>query len=121
MIPERARGWLEAALNEHKRPLYTMSDVEAAIERGSAFLKVGAHSCVLIGVADEGGAGERIADVWLAGGDMEEIASAVPALEAWACAMGCTQVVLNGRKGWVRVLAPQGYEYLSTSVRKLLT
>ena len=47
----------------------------------------------------------------LAGDDLHEwIYEAHHALDVWAREMGATQIVLEGRKGWERVLRPLGYE-----------
>lgn len=118
LIPLRALPWIEAALHAIERPLYTMVDVEAALRNGHATLHVGRRSFLLIAVEDEGSAGERIADVWLAGGDLEEIQAVLPTIEDWARAMGCTQAWIDGRRGWARALP--GYQEMTTRVRKLL-
>jgi hypothetical protein len=47
----------------------------------------------------------------LAGDDLASwILEAHRALETWAREMGATQIVIEGRKGWERVLRPYGYE-----------
>lgn len=120
MIPDRARPWLEAALAAHRRPLYTLADVEGLVERDEARLWLGKRSCILTQVHDYG-TGERVLHVWLAGGDMDEIKTAIAPIEEWAVAAGCTQVSIDGRKGWERALAPFGFEHETTSLRKCLT
>lgn len=121
MIPERARPWIEAALKADKRPLWTLADVGADLERGEAHLWMGDRSCIVSNFPGVGAVPERVIHVWLAGGAMDEILTVTPWMEAQARAMGCTQVTIEGRKGWVRALAPQGYEYQATIIRKLLT
>ncbi len=121
MIPDRARPWLEAALYEHKRPLWTMADLERELEAHEAHLWVGERSCVVTVPSAVGSVPERAVHVWLAGGDLREIVEATPRIEAIVRDAGCTQVTIEGRKGWVRALAPLGYEYQATVVRKLLT
>jgi hypothetical protein len=114
--------WIEAAINAHdERPLWTLRDVIEEIDARRAFLMQGARSAVVLTVSDEyRRTGEKVAEAWLAGGDLAEITAGIPQLEAWARANGCTQAHITGRKGWVRALAPFGYEHWATTVRKLL-
>lgn len=81
---------------------------------------MGDKSCMVTTISDFPGAQERIIECWLAGGDMSEIKSMIAPLEDWARRVGCTQAHVTGRKGWVRALAPFGYEHYATTVRKLL-
>ena len=47
----------------------------------------------------------------LAGDDLATwILEAQRALETWARELGATQIVIEGRKGWERVLRPYGFE-----------
>ena len=115
-------GWLEAArIAEDARPLWTFGDVICDIRDGRAFLMEGERSAVVLTLGDYPSAGEKIAEAWLAGGDLEEIAAGIAQLEAWAKAQGCTQAHVTGRRGWLRTLAPHGYGHYATTVRKLLT
>lgn len=118
---ERARPWLEAALCalNDKRPLYSMADVESALAVNRARLWSGERSCVLTAV-DDYPTGERVLDVWLAGGDLAEMTTVFPIIEAWACGAGCTQVHITGRPGWDRVMRDYGFEYYATQLRKVL-
>ena len=44
----------------------------------------------------------------------------VAELEAWARAEGCRRVLVIGRPGWERVLAPEGYAPLARIIAKEL-
>lgn len=46
---------------------------------------------------------------WKAGGDLAEILTFAPGVEAWGRAVGCKWATINGRKGWERALKPLGY------------
>ena len=121
MSPQ-TRAWIEAALAAAgKRPLWTLEDVVADISSGEAQLWTGQRSCMVTAITPFEGAGEKICEAWLAAGALDEIEEAIPQLEAFARANGCTQAHVTGRKGWVRALAPHGYEHWATIVRKLLT
>lgn len=121
MIPDRARPWLQAAIEAHKRPLWTMAEVEAQLAAHQARLWVGERSCILTEVLEYEHVGEKVMHVWLAGGDLSEIKQAITPIEAWARDEGCTQISIDGRAGWRRVMAPFGYEHETTSIRKFLT
>ena len=115
---DRCRPMLEAALS--RQPLHSFADVEAAIAEGRAQLFPGERSVIVTGIEDYP-SGERVIDTWLAGGDRQEIADVMrPKVEAWAESQGCTLVMVNGRKGWERVLAPHGYDHLATVLAKRL-
>lgn len=120
MTPDDAWSLLEAALNaEDDAPLWAIDDVRAELEAGNAHLWLGERSAMVTTIADFNG--ERIIECWLAGGDMGEILSLTPAIEDHARRVGCTQAHITGRRGWVRALAPHGYEHYATVVRKILT
>ncbi len=116
---DRAAPWLAAALTaEDDRPLWTLEDVKAELEARNAHLWMGDRAAMVTTISDFGS--ERLIEAWLAGGEMNEILSMTPVIEDWARRVGCTQAHVTGRKGWVRALAPLGYETYSTTVRKLL-
>jgi hypothetical protein len=48
--------------------------------------------------------------VWLAGGDLRELLTMQPGMEAWARAQGCVSAWINGRRGWARALRKTGFE-----------
>ena len=108
---------LRPALGE--RPIYTLQDVEKEIAEGRSFLWAGERSAIAVSVNDHS-TGERSLDAWLAGGDLREILSAVQPIENWARTAGCTQIHVNGREGWARVLASRGYRPWTYTLRKLL-
>lgn len=118
---DRAAPWLSAALTaQDARPLWTLDDVRADLEARQAHLWLGERAAMVTTISDFPGAGERIIECWLAGGDMNEILAMTPPIEDWARRVGCTQAHVTGRKGWVRALAPFGYDHYATTVRKLL-
>jgi hypothetical protein len=47
--------------------------------------------------------------LWLVGGDLDEVLAREPDLAAWGRAIGCVDLELVGRHGWIRVLSPLGY------------
>jgi len=80
-------------------------DVMAALERGTAFLWVGEQAVAVTLIQGD------TYTLWLAGGDLGEIAQMWPSAEKHARGLGSTKVVVFGRKGWARTfLRPHGFE-----------
>jgi len=112
---------LDAALRaQDKRPLWTLEDVCSDIMAGDARPWFGQRSCIVTVESEYPRSGERIIEAWLAGGDLTEIVAAIPHIEDYARARGCTQAHVTGRKGWERAMKPSGYEYYATVLRKFL-
>ena len=55
-----------------------------------------------------------------AGTDRSEWINNLFLIEQWAMQQGCKSVELIGRKGWIRALAPHGYEERAVVLRKVL-
>lgn len=55
-----------------------------------------------------------------AGGDKALLEGLHGYVEDYAKQVGCLAIEVWGRKGWIRELAPLGYEYIHTVVRKKL-
>jgi len=112
----RAAPWLEAAL-AHAGQTHGLADVEALVREGSAQFWAGSGSAVVTLVEDD--PRERRLLVWLAGGDLAELTEAVlPQVEAWARAKGCRRLLVVGRPGWERALAPKGFAPLARVIAK---
>ncbi|HEX4198751.1 MAG TPA: hypothetical protein VHZ26_15040 [Caulobacteraceae bacterium] len=113
---ERCRGWIAEGL---AGSLLKIEDVEAALARGEAVLWPG-ERCALVSEFVSYPSGERASQVMSAGGDLGEILAMVPGMEAFARLNGCAISIVEGRRGWERVLKPAGYEFLSIKLRKTL-
>lgn len=116
--PEQVREWLEDALRD-PAPLHALSDVVRAIEVNEAQLWVGERSCMVTQVDDYPN-GERVLMVWLCAGDLDHVMEGRVQVEEWAKAAGCTQIIIEGRPGWVRALKEHGFDHYATQVRKIL-
>lgn len=60
----------------------------------------------------------RALDIWLAGGDLEEIIGLLPGAERFAQEHGCTKVEVTGRKGWQRALQTEGFKPTMVTLEK---
>jgi len=115
---ERCSRWLDAALG-HAGRSHTLDDVAAMLRNGDAQLWTGEASAMVTIVEDE--PRERRLLIWLAGGDLSELTDRLrPAAECWAREQGCRRVLVIGRPGWERALAPAGYAPLARIIAKEL-
>lgn len=55
-----------------------------------------------------------------AGSGREDWIKYLPLIELWAKGCGCASIELIGRKGWIKVLQPHGYEDRAVVLRKVL-
>lgn len=60
--------------------------------------------------------GNRVACIWLAGGDLVELKQTHAAIEAFAKDCGCNSVAISGRRGWLKTL--RGYREDTTIMVK---
>lgn len=107
-----ARRWILPALKDA-----TEAELIADLNAGAAQLWEGVRSAFVTQVSPE----PRTMHCWLAGGDLAELRSLVPGIEAHARAIGCLFASVDGRKGWERVLRPYGYEREGAELRKALS
>jgi hypothetical protein len=113
---ERCKGWIEAGLED---TLFKISDIEEQLAKGDAVLWPGSK-CALVTEFVTYPNGERLSQVMSAGGDLEEIDSMVPGMEAYARLNGCSRSTIVGRRGWERVMKKRGYSFLSVTLTKVL-
>lgn len=114
MIMQRARLFLEAypyledsiALISEQ---YTPDDVFSYYMQGKCEMIRGEKSVMLLRIDES--PRMRIAEIWLGGGDAEELLGPMRAkAEIWAARNGCKQVAFVGRHGWSRKKDDTGYE-----------
>ncbi len=113
----RCAPWIQAALNE--APLtHTLCDVRAMVDSGDAQFWPFLHSACITQIWDEPQA--KVLHHWLVGGDLTDLLSHRPEIEIYARTMGCTRLLIGGRKGWERVLSPFGFELAGIVMAKEL-
>lgn len=99
--------------------LYTIEDLEQRIATRRAFLFAGKDAAVVAETVDYPGGAKAMQTLW-ACGDLAEIVALSPGIEAMARMVGCSKMIVEGQKGWERVLRSHGYEFFSTTVVKEL-
>lgn len=109
---ERCRAWLVPAMVDS-----TEAEVVAELGAGRAQLWPGRQAAMVTRLFS---ADEPYCLIWLAGGDLAELLTFAPGMEAWARAQGAQAARINGRPGWRRVLARRGFAPDGGDLRKVL-
>jgi hypothetical protein len=63
----------------------------------------------------------RALNYWLLGGDLQSIRAMLPLVEDWALTQGCTRFMGEGRPGFARAFAKDGYRAVSTTYLKQIS
>lgn len=116
----RCSPWLEAALQAGGRT-HDLADVFDLIRRpgDTYWFWPGERSAAVTEIIRH----PRFKELrfWLAGGDLDEIRSAIPDVEAFAIVAGCSRFSILGRPGWGRALKDLGYTEAASFVWKELS
>lgn len=87
------------------------------VESGDCVMFEGEHSVLVMETIPE----DPSLNAWIVGGDLREIFSLTPGVEAYARAVGCRFISFSGgRKGWSRAMSPLGYAWDGHEFRKAL-
>lgn len=109
---ERARPHLEAALERSPDGL-SIEAVKSALDVGAAQLWLGENSAGVTEVMHH-------CNVWLLGGRMDDVEPLLHEVETKARAAGLDFItILEGRKGWERVLGRHGFKRRSVLMKEL--
>lgn len=104
----RCRQWIEDAL-EYSGGSHSFDDIAAGVLAGKFQLWPNHNSAVITEIVVYPKAKDL--HFFLAGGNLDELKTMRPHIEAWGKSIGCTRVTLAGRKGWERTfLKDEGYE-----------
>jgi hypothetical protein len=87
---------------------FTFADVARMLVKGEAQLWITEHACIVTEIHKA--PRERAIHFWLGTGKKESVIDLTRKAVAWAKANGCSRATLAGRKGWLRVLAPDGWQ-----------
>lgn len=99
--------------------LHRIEDLEAKIAAGDAYFWPGANAAV-VATRVVYPSGETVLQTLWAVGDLDEVLSLEPGMAATARLTGCTRILIEGRKGWERLMKPAGYEPWSVTICKVL-
>jgi hypothetical protein len=113
----RCKGYVQDALDEGGNT-HNLDDVAEGIAAGRYHFWALPNSAIITEIHEFPRA--RFLHVFLAGGSLDELLSAVPRLKSWAAFLKCSELTLAGRLGWCRVLKKSGWQsrlaVLSTAV-----
>ena len=113
----RCWPWIKAALDRSGEKTHTRDHVWQLIADGRAQLWPMADAAMITEIISYP-TGIKHARSWLAGGNLETILAATPAIEVWAKAQGCSRAIIDGRKGWQKALSAQGYQPTTINLKK---
>jgi hypothetical protein len=107
MLTEAHLAGLEEAL-EYGGGTHALADVLASVRRGTAQLWVEGDAVLVteINCAPR----EKELHFWLASGTLDSCIALSNKVMDWGRAQGCTVATLSGRRGWIKALAPEGWE-----------
>lgn len=101
------RHHIEAAL-AYSNGTHDFESVRDAIIAGTMQLWPAPKSVAVTEVVEY--AKKKVINVFLAGGDLDEITRGFDIVAAWGKAHGCDSMTMSGRKGWLKVLDRHGFE-----------
>ena len=113
----RCRDWIEAALS-YSDHTHTFDDIAAGILSGRFRLWEKPRGCAVTEFIVY--PRKKVCNVFLAGGDMQVIKDLQEPCSEFARMNGCSELVLTGRKGWVRALEKNGWVESHVSMKRAL-
>lgn len=97
--------------------LYTIEGLEKKIGQGKAIFLPGKNAAIVAEKVTYDGGRSVLQCLWTVG-ELSEVIALSPGLEAMGRIMGCSQMLVEGREGWKRVLASHGYRPWSITLTK---
>lgn len=97
---------------------HDVEDLERKIGQGRAYLFPGKNAAVVAEKAEY--SGQTVFQCLWSVGDLDEVLALAPGIEAFGRLIGCSEMLVEGRRGWEKVLKPLGYEFFSVTMRKAL-
>lgn len=103
----------KAAIGDH----HTLESIEASLAERRALLWATPAACLVVEFHRFPG-GAHACQVRWAAGSKDTVLAALADLEAEAKAMGCTEMLIEARPAWSRLLKDSGYDQWSVTTRK---
>ena len=104
---ERCKPWIEDAL-EYCNGTHIFEDVVKSIAEGRMQLWAAPRGCMVTEIVIY--PRKKVFNIFLAGGELDQLKDMHDAMNAWAVEQGCTGGSLTGRVGWKKVLEPMGWK-----------
>ena len=112
---QRCRPLIEAAL-EYSGGTHDFIDVAEGIYKGTMQLWPTPKGCIVTEIVVY--PRKRMLNVFLGGGELDQILDMHQDVIQWAKAQGCTALTMTGRAGWKKPLAKHGWDQLHSSYIK---
>ena len=112
---ERCRPWIEAAL-EYSGGTHEFEDIVKNIAESKMQLWPAERGCIVTEIVVY--PRKKVINIFLAGGELDQILDMDEDVKAWAKEHGCTGATMAGRLGWKKPLASLGWEFHLASFAK---
>jgi hypothetical protein len=111
----RCRPWIEDAL-EYCNGTHIFEDVVKGIAESRMQLWAAPRGCMVTEIMVY--PRKKVLNIFLAGGDLEQLLDMNDAMTEWAKMQGCTGGTITGRVGWKKVLEPMGWKLMHSHYAK---
>ena len=112
---ERCRPWIEAAL-EYSGGTHNFDDVVSGLAEGKMQLWPAPKGCIVTEIVVY--PRKKVLNVFLGGGELDQLMDMHKDVIAWSKAQGCEAVTITGRYGWKKPLTKHGWKPLHASYVK---
>jgi hypothetical protein len=111
----RCRPWIEAAL-EYSGGTHNFEDVVSGLAEGKMQLWPAPKGCIVTEIVVY--PRKKVLNVFLGGGELDQLMDMHKDVIAWAKSQGCVAVTITGRHGWKKPLTKHGWKPLHASYVK---
>ena len=111
----RCRPWIEAAL-EYSGGTHNFDDVVSGLAEGKMQLWPAPKGCIVTEIVVY--PRKKVLNVFLGGGELDQLMDMHKDVIAWSKAQGCVAVTITGRHGWKKPLTKHGWKPLHASYVK---
>ena len=111
----RCKPWIEAALS-YSGGTHNFEDVVVGLQKGTMQLWPTPNGCIVTEIVVY--PQKKVLNVFLGGGELEQILDMHNDVIEWAKAQGWAALTMTGRFGWKKPLAKHGWKPLHTSYVK---
>lgn len=112
---KRCKPWIEAAL-EYSGGTHFFEDVVDGLAKGTLQLWPAKRACIVTEIVVY--PRKRVVNVFLGGGELEQIMDMHADVIEWAKSQNCTALTMSGRFGWQKPLKAHGWTRQHASYKK---
>ena len=112
---ERCREWIEAAL-QYTGGTHEFDDIVEGIRSSRMQLWPSNRGCIVTEIVVY--PRKKVLNLFLAGGELDQILDMNDDIKAWAKEHGCEAATMSGRLGGTKLLEPEGWKLLYAHFQK---